>query len=252
MTGYEMKGIVNVTNLPVPKSSDNDPYEWTAKITADLQYSSGSDVDIARAAWVSTKGERAEDENDPSRVSGLLNFLMRENHGTPFEHNSMTFLVSAPIFVWRQHHTHRIGVSYNSESARYSVLKPKFYEPTESRVRVGKPGRYHYAPGNDGQNTSMAIKIHIANREAYYQYQAMLEMGIAPEVARMVLPVNIYSSEYVTFNVRSLMHFLKLRQDAHAQKEMRQLAHVYDSWFGKLFPVAHEIYHLWNDKEIME
>lgn len=225
-------------------------YQWTAQITAELQYSSGSDVDIARAAWVSTKGERAADEENPDRVAGLLAFLMRENHGTPFEHNSMTFLVNAPIFVWRQHHTHRIGVSYNSESARYKQLDPKFYEPTKARVRVGKPGRYHYEHGSAEQDAAMAVALHVANTAAYRQYQTMLDAGIASEVARMVLPVNIFSSEYVTFNVRSLMHFLTLRQAPHAQKEMRQLAHIYDSWFAKLFPVANDLFHTFKGSAV--
>jgi thymidylate synthase (FAD) len=221
-------------------------YEWTAKITAELQYSSGSDIDIARAAWVSTKGERAQDEESSDRVEGLLSFLMREHHGTPFEHNSLTFLVRAPIFVWREHMRHRIGWSYNEESARYNVLAPKFYLAKESRVRVGKPGRYHYERGSDTQDNAMDVATHIANRAAYQQYLVMLDAGIAPEVARMVLPVNIYSSAYVTTNVRGMLHFLELREASTALLEIRQLAHIYDAVFAKLFPLAHKLYHNWN------
>ncbi len=112
----------------------------------------GTDLDIARAAWVSTKGERAEDEADPEKVAGLINYLMRDRHGSPFEQASMKFLVKAPLFVWREHHRHRVA-SYNEESGRYKQLAPEFYIPARGRnlTQVGKPGAYDFVPGTDEQ-----------------------------------------------------------------------------------------------------
>lgn len=247
----KIEPLGNLKKQAVPTVSE-EGMVWTAKITAELQYHTGSDVDIARAAWVSTKGQRAEDESSLERVRGLLSYLLRNNHGTPFEHGSMTFLVNAPIFVWREHMRHRIGISYNEQSGRYMEIAPKFYLPLQPRVRVGKPGRYHYQIGTPEQNREMETAIRIANRIAYNSYRIMLNSGIAPEVARMALPVNIYSSAYVTFNPRSLMHFLTLRQDMMAQQEIRQLAHIYDGVFENAFPITYDLYHQLKDKDLAE
>jgi thymidylate synthase (FAD) len=207
-------------------------------IGVDLIRHTGSDVDIARAAWVSTKGEAAETHTDTARVAGLVNYLMRQKHGTPFEHNSMTFRVHAPIFVWREHMRHRIGVSYNEESGRYSQLEPVFYVPMFSRTQHGKPGAYTMEPGSTDQTMLMLTAMRSSSTHAYREYEIMLQAGIAREVARMVLPVNIYSSAYVTFNVRSLLHFLELRLAATAQQEIREVAEQYLDHFGALFPAT--------------
>lgn len=147
------------------------------------------------------------------KTEGRIRFLMKGRHGTPFEHNAMKFYVEAPIFVFREWHRHRIGQSYNEQSGRYSELPPMFYTPPEERplVQVGKPGAYTYVPGNLGQYNLMQTSLRHANQVAYEQYEHMMAHGIAKEVARMCLPVNIYSKMYVTLNARSLMAFLSLR-----------------------------------------
>jgi thymidylate synthase (FAD) len=106
----------------------------------------GSDQSITHAAKVSTLGA---DSLDTETSVGLINFLMKNRHGTPFEHASMTFRVTAPIFVWREFHRHRIGFSYNEESGRYKQLDPVFYVPSSERnlIQEGKPGHYVYVPG---------------------------------------------------------------------------------------------------------
>ena len=212
--------------------------EFTDRIDVELIRHTGSDVDIARAAWVSTKGGNAEDESEPGRVAGLIGYLMREHHGTPFEHNSLTFLVRAPILMWREHMRHRVGVSYNEESGRYKQLAPRFYQPKVARVQHGKPGAYVFEPGTDDQTKAMRTSIQSSCRHAYGEYEIMLEAGIAREVARMVLPVNTFSSAYVTFNTRSLMHFLSLRLAGTAQEEIRMVAEKYLDVFLRLFPIT--------------
>ena len=102
----------------------------------------GDDLSVAQAAWVSTKGERAQEEGDSEKVAGLINYLMEKRHGSPFEQNAFKFLVEAPIFVWREWHRHRIS-SYNERSGRYSKLPPKFYVPPPERplINVGTSAR---------------------------------------------------------------------------------------------------------------
>jgi thymidylate synthase (FAD) len=167
------------------------------------------------AARVSTAGEQSAGElqNDPERSRGLINYLMRDRHGSPFEHSSMTFLITAPIFVFREFHRHRAGWSYNEESGRYRELDPVFYIPGADRklVQQGRPGQYEFVHGTAEQHRLVDDAVRAACHHSYALYQDMLSNGIAREVARAVLPVGLYSSMYATCNARSLMHFLSLR-----------------------------------------
>src|SRR5689334_21252654 len=122
-------------------------------MTVELVRSAARDADVLFAARVSTLGEQSlestEEEGDlAKRDRGLINYLMRDRHGSPFEHNSMTFYVQAPIFVFREFMRHRIA-SYNEESGRYRQLQPVFYVPGPDRrlVQQGKPGAYEFVDG---------------------------------------------------------------------------------------------------------
>ena len=145
----------------------------------------------------------------PVRNAGLINYLMRDRHGSPFEHNAFTFYIEAPIFVFREFMRHRIA-SYNEESGRYKQLEPVFYIPGLDRalVQEGKPGAYTFVQGTGDQMTEARAASVGSATYAYQRYEKMLEAGVAREVARMVLPVSIYSSMYVTMNARSLMNFI--------------------------------------------
>jgi thymidylate synthase (FAD) len=172
-------------------------------MTVELVRHAASDADVLFAARVSTKGEQSREDidADPARSVGLIRYLMRDRHGSPFEHNSMTYFVEAPIFVFREFMRHRIA-SYNEESARYRRLRPVFYLPGPERrlVQVGKPGAYEFIDGTPEQHTVTATATERACRQAYAAYLEMLEAGVAREVARGVLPLAIYSSMYVTMN----------------------------------------------------
>lgn len=170
----------------------------------------GTDEMICRAARVSTLGA---DSLETDASVGLLRFLMTNRHGTPFEHGSITLRISAPIFVWREFHRHRIGFSYNEESGRYKQLNPVFYVPGSERPlrQIGKAGAYEFVPGTDVDGPLTVQSLATAYRTAYETYESLLRHGIAREVARMCLPVAIYSTCYVTANPRSLMAFLSLR-----------------------------------------
>jgi thymidylate synthase (FAD) len=194
----------------------------------------GSDMSIVKAAKVSTIGEASLGLNEGNK--GLINYLMKHRHGSPFEHGAMTFLVKAPIFVWREHMRHRIGFSYNEESGRYKVLQPEFYRPDVARTQEGKAGHYIIERSEDDiLNHDMDCAFEWANIRAYQMYQEMLRRGVAREVARMVLPVNIMSSAYVTMNPRSMMNFLALRTAPNAQREIQIVASNYESYFSAKF-----------------
>jgi thymidylate synthase (FAD) len=220
-------------------------------IPVELVSHMGTDLDVARSAWVSTQGERSEDEQDKDRIAGLISFLMKGRHGSPFEQCVMRWRVRAPIFVWREHHRHRIA-SYNEESGRYSKLKPEFYVPDTERniVQEGKPGAYTFVLGSKAQYDGVVEGIREANHEAYFQYERMLDGGVAKEVARMCLPVNIYSTCYVTMNLRALMNFLSLRTKdedsffpSYPQREIEMVAERYEEGFAHNFPLVYEAFH---------
>lgn len=203
----------------------------------------GDDRRVAEAAWVSTKGAAAE-EGDSERIPGLINFLARDRHGSPFEHAIFTWRVRCPIFVIREIHRHRIA-SYNEESGRYTQLKPEFYIPARERnlTQTGKPGHYQFHPGSDLQwNHTKSGHENVAIN-SYRNYEYLLELGVAKEVARMTLPLNIYSSFYVTMNARALMNFLSLRTEkadaafpSHPQKEIQMVADEMEEHFADIMP----------------
>ena len=212
----------------------------------DLVQSVGSDKMICLAARVSTLGE---DSLGGEESAGLINFLMRGRHGTPFEHGSMTFRIKAPIFVWREFMRHRIGFSYNEQSGRYMELSGDFYLPSSDRplIQQGKPGAYSFIPGDDVDYNFTESSLSDAYRVAWEMYRTMLDNGIAMEVARMCLPVATYSSAYVTCNPRSLMAFLSLRTKSEAsmfpsypQWEIQQVARAMEDLFAQEYPLTWE------------
>lgn len=226
--------------------------KFSSDVTVELVKHSASDNDVAFAARVSTKGERAQTDvgtEDP-KLGGLINFLMRDRHGSPFEHSVFTFYVKAPIFVWREHMRHRIA-SYNEESGRYRELEPEFYVPDRNRklIQIGKPGAYVFEQGTEEQYAITMGNYRRSCKEAYMNYQEMIRFGIAREVARGVLPVTIYSSAYVTINSRSLMNFLSLRRyvdgqrfASFPQREIEMVAEKYEKEFERLMPLTHKAF----------
>lgn len=209
--------------------------EFTSDIIVDLIDSMGSDVSIAQAARVSTQRDTLY--YDMQTNAKLINYLMKNKHGSPFEHGTMTFRVTAPIFVFWDHVRHRIGVSYNIESSRYSELKPVFYVPSAARTQTGKPGHYIMSEGSEEQTSVMDQAIRTSCHYAYKKYRDMIDVGISREIAMSVLPMNTVISGYVTFNPRSLMKFLELRNE-HARLEMQIVAEGYVTRFERLFPAT--------------
>jgi len=229
--------------------------EFRSDVTVELVRANASDADVLFAARVSTQGEQTLESagggtQATERDRGLINYLMRDRHGSPFEHNSMTFYVQAPIFVFREFMRHRIA-SYNEESGRYRELRPVFYVPGPDRklIQVGKPGAYDFEDGTPEQTALVDAEIRAVCTEAYASYQRMLEAGVAREVARAVLPVTLYSSMYVTMNARSLMNFLSLRTKREGthfpsfpQREIEMVADKMEALWAPLMPMTQETF----------
>jgi len=204
-----------------------------------------SDLDVVNAARVSMdKYHDALEEGDDK----LIYYLMKNRHGTPFEHNFFKFRVEAPIFVFREWHRHRIGHSYNEMSGRYVELPEIFYapEPDQIRSQEGKPGRYIYKDLKH-KNEEAASIIFSASKTSFEIYRELLEMGVAKEQARAVLPVGTHSKMIWSCNARSLMNFLELRTAPNALKEIRELADQAELVFADKMPIT---YNAWviNDK----
>jgi thymidylate synthase (FAD) len=223
---------------------------FRSEMTVELVRSAAQDSDVVWAARVSTQGEQSVSAvgQDAQSSAGLIRYLMRNRHGTPFEHNSMTFLVQAPIFVFREFHRHRIGWSYNEESGRYRELESVFYVPAPERrlVQQGKPGHYDFVPGDAAQYDTVVRATKASCEAATDAYREMLAAGVAREVARGVLPVATYSSMYATCNARSLMAFLSLRTSSSdstfpsfPQREIEMVAEQMEAHFAELMPLTH-------------
>jgi thymidylate synthase (FAD) len=202
-----------------------------------LEDSMANDLSVVNAARVSFARHKEEmDESD----EGLIRFLMRERHGTPFEHNSFRFHIRAPIFVVREWMRHRVS-SFNEFSLRYAKATEDFYvpEPEDVRTQVGKPGAYSFEPVNEELAERTRDELREVYEHAFATYEALVEAGVARELARCVLPVGAYTEFYWTVNARSLMNFVSLRAAETAQREIRKYAEAVEQLFSAKMPVTH-------------
>ena len=171
---------------------------------------------------------------------GLIKFLMRERHGTPFEHNSFRFHIRCPIFVAREWFRHRVG-SFNEFSMRYARATDDFYvpEPDDVRTQVGKPGAYSFEPVDAELAETTREELRAVYEQAYATYERLVEQGVARELARAVLPVGAYTEFYWTVNARALMNFVSLRAAETAQREIRRYAEAVEHFLAERMPVTH-------------
>jgi len=196
----------------------------------------GDDKAIVNAARVSFGGDNALpfDERD----SKLIRYLLKHQHGSPFEHNSLTFKVVAPIFVVRQWMRHRIGVSYNEISGRYVEIEERIYTPVTFRQQA-RNNRQASVEADERLDQARAHDAwDAAWRHAYGTYQELLRLGVTREQARGVLPQAAYTEFYFTCNIRSLLHFVGLRDHKGAQYEIQKYAQALAALAEPLFPVT--------------
>jgi thymidylate synthase (FAD) len=195
------------------------------------------DLSVVNGARVSFA--RHKDEMDASD-EGLIRFLMRDRHGSPFEHNAFRFHIRCPIFVAREWFRHRIG-SFNEFSLRYAKATDDFYVPDADDVRtqVGKPGAYSFEPVSPELAEETREELKAVYDLAYATYTRLVEQGVARELARSVLPVGAYTQFYWTVNARALMNFVSLRNSEFAQLEIRRYAEAVERFFAQKMPVTH-------------
>jgi thymidylate synthase (FAD) len=195
------------------------------------------DLSVVNGARVSFA--RRKDEMDASD-EGLIRFLMRDRHGSPFEHNAFRFHVRCPIFVAREWFRHRIG-SFNEFSMRYAKATDDFYvpEPEDVRTQVGKPGAYTFEPVDEELAEETRRELEALYEQAYATYARLVEKGVARELARSVMPVGSYTQFYWTVNARALMNFVSLRNSEFAQLEIRRYAEAVEAFFAREMPVTH-------------
>src|SRR5436190_3688349 len=195
------------------------------------------DLSVVNGARVSFARRKEEmDESD----EGLIRFLMRDRHGSPFEHNAFRFHVRCPIFVAREWFRHRIG-SFNEYSLRYAKATEDFYIPEAADVRsqVGKPGAYSFEQVSPELAEETRQELEALYKEAYATYARLVEKGVARELARAVIPVGAYTQFYWTVNARALMNFVSLRNAEFAQREIRKYAEAVEAFFAEKMPVTH-------------
>lgn len=201
----------------------------------ELQETMGSDLSIVNAARVSYLGESKGADADKK----LLFYLMREDHGTPFEMVEFKFRVKAPLFVSKQWMRHRVGWSYNEVSRRYTSEELDFYIPTEWRYQSEDNKQ---ASAGTFKDRSFTQLIREDAEESLNIYYMLLEGNVAREMARMVLPQNMYTTFIAKCNARSMMHFIKLRGDSHAQHEIQVYAFALAKVLKEILPWTYEAF----------
>ena len=204
----------------------------------------GSDLDILEAARISYKSPSKGEESDKK----LLAYLWRNKHTSPFEMAKLKLNIKMPIFVMRQYVRHRMQ-NLNEVSARYTELPAEFYTPNTWRRQDTKNKQGSIQTDTINPIINYCGEVHCAtemvirhNQLCYRLYQEMLEKGIAREMARMVLPVNIYTEIYACWDLKNLLHFITLRDDSHAQAEIQEYGKAIKSICEELFPWTMECY----------
>lgn len=202
----------------------------------------GDDLSVVNAAKVSFSASLSEMNE---HGIGLINYLMKNRHATPFEHVVFKFRIKAPIFVTREWMRHRWS-SFNEMSMRYYAPPViQFYNPEPANIRkqIGKPGAYTFDPLND-DNLEKIVKerLDVVYKLANSVYRDLIELGVAKEVARCALPVAQYTEFIWTVNARSLMNFISLRNDSNAQYEIQEYAKLIENIFQQCLPITHKAF----------
>jgi len=192
----------------------------------------GTDLRICEAARLSYKSPSKGEEQDKK----LLAYLWKNKHTSPFEMVKVTLNIKLPIFVMRQYVRHRMQ-NLNEVSARYTELPNEFYTPSEWRAQdtKNKQGSISKAFTEDSERL-FTQKLLKHCDDAYELYQWYIEQGVAREMARMVLPVNIYTEIYACWDMKNLLHFITLREDSHAQAEIQEYGKAIRKIVQELFP----------------
>lgn len=195
----------------------------------------GSDESICNAARISYRS--TSQSQDANRK--LLGYLWKNKHTSPFEMAKITLNVKLPIFVMRQWVRHRMQ-NLNEVSARYTQLPAEFYIPEVWRAQDTKNKQSSQMA--DLPNKTLAMSLQTMCEDMYVAYEQMLDLGVAREMARMVLPLNIYTEIFCCWDLKNLLHFITLREDSHAQAEIQEYAKAIKIMLVELFPLTMDCY----------
>lgn len=204
----------------------------------------GTDQRIVEAARISYQSPSKGEEADRK----LLQYLFKNRHTSPFEQCSITFNIKFPIFLMRQFVRHRT-FRLNEWSGRYSELADEFFTPTKWRSQDTKNKQSSIEDNGIAQFACDTI-CQDAYRGAYGAYKMLLQNNVAKEMARFVLPVGIYTEIYVNCDLHNLVHFLRLREDGHAQVEIQDVARAMKQIAYSLFPWTFDAYEKFKFKLI--
>lgn len=217
----------------------------------------GTDQRICEAARISYKSPSKGEESDKK----LIAYLYKNKHTSPFEMVKITLNIKLPIFVMRQYVRHRMQ-NLNEVSARYTELPEEFYIPKTWRKQDDKnkqssheiSGAYFWVGSGHDRVTQEDLTKGVSSfcKEAYIRYQDLIKFGVAREMARMVLPVNIYTEIYACWDLKNLLHFITLREDAHAQAEIQEYGKAIKQIVTELFPWTIEAYNKYKFQMIEE
>lgn len=200
----------------------------------ELIDSAGGDLSVVNSARVSFNKETAELEEGDAK---LINYLAKHYHDTPFRHNFVQLRCEVPLFLARQLMKHQAGLTWNEESRRYIDYLPDFYKPTQWRkrpdksIKQGSGENHHFSP-----RLSREYEMYIKKAEEYYE--DLLDEGVAPEMARMVLPQSMMVNFIWSGNLLAFYHVYKLRSGDGAQEEAKVFAHLLHDAIFPEFPIS--------------
>lgn len=205
----------------------------------------GTDERIAESARISYKSPSKGAEQDEK----LIHYLWKNLHMSPFEQCSVTFNIKMPIFIMRQFVRHRT-FKINEVSARYTELPSEFYIPEVWRKQDTKNKQGSDGEFSENMNWAFSSDLSRNCEKSYEYYQSMIKHGVSREMARMILPVNIYTEIYVNCDLRNLLNFVQLREDSHAQYEIQVYGKAIKSVLEELYPMTMRAYEKYKFKMI--
>lgn len=213
-----------------------------AKISVEYVDHMGSDLSVVNAARVSFNKESGFVDGElPEKDSKLIRYLAKHNHWSPFAHSSIQLRLKVPIFVIRQLAKHQVGGVINEVSRRYVDYEPEFWFPENWRSRPDSSMKQGSGENLDQQEDGMAcILAEGSAAQSLASYQALLSKGVAPEMARMILPQNMMTEFFWTGSLMFFARVCRQRLDSHAQKESQEVAQMISEVVQPLFPVSWE------------
>ncbi len=191
----------------------------------------GNDCTVVNAARVSFNNHQHYDDTLTDKDIRLIKYLAKHKHWSPFSHCFMQFKIKAPIFVARQLGKHQVGLAWNEISRRYVDYEPEFYQPQEWR---GRPA--NTKQGSDGVVDVQLCEVNAAQQSAFDAYQALIEQGAAPEMARMVLPQSMMTEWFWSGSLYAFARVCQQRLDPHSQIETAEIAEQISDFCSNLFP----------------